>query len=87
MALKQQLIKPARPVQTVTPEPVKPLQSLPQIVKSGRILKKANTMPKVNFLSCLWAISEKSQMIFFTNHKSYFFLITNHVQCLGLIRK
>ncbi|XP_011866012.1 PREDICTED: guanine nucleotide exchange factor DBS-like isoform X1 [Vollenhovia emeryi] len=47
MALKQQLIKPARPVQTVTPEPVKPLQSLPQIVKSGRILKKANTMPKM----------------------------------------
>ncbi|KYN09271.1 Guanine nucleotide exchange factor DBS [Trachymyrmex cornetzi] len=46
MALKQQLIKPARPVQTVTPEPVKPLQSLPQTVKSGRILKKANTMPK-----------------------------------------
>lgn len=38
MTLKQQLIKPARPVQTVTPEPVKP----------GRILKKANTMPKVN---------------------------------------
>lgn len=48
MTLKQQLIKPTRPVQTVTPEPVKPLQSLPQIVKPGRILKKANTMPKVN---------------------------------------
>ncbi|KAF3425324.1 hypothetical protein E2986_10977 [Frieseomelitta varia] len=47
MTLKQQLIKPARPVQTVTPEPVKPLQSLPQIVKPGRILKKANTMPKM----------------------------------------
>ncbi|KAG7199653.1 hypothetical protein KM043_014246 [Ampulex compressa] len=47
MALKQQLIKPARPVQTVTPEPVKPLQSLPQTVKPGRILKKANTMPKM----------------------------------------
>lgn len=49
MTLKQQLIKPARPVQTVTPEPIKPLQSLPQIVKPGRILKKANTMPKVNY--------------------------------------
>lgn len=47
MTLKQQLIKPARPVQTVTPEPVKPMQSLPQTVKPGRILKKANTMPKV----------------------------------------
>lgn len=47
MALKQQLIKPARPVQTVTPEPVKPLQSLPQTVKPSRVLKKANTMPKV----------------------------------------
>lgn len=47
MALKQQLIKPARPVQTVTPEPVKPLQSLPQSAKPGRVLKKANTMPKV----------------------------------------
>lgn len=63
MALKQQLIKPARPVQTVTPEPVKPLQSLPQIVKSGRVLKKANTMPKVNFLFCLWAISENFRNI------------------------
>ncbi|XP_015181196.1 PREDICTED: guanine nucleotide exchange factor DBS-like isoform X2 [Polistes dominula] len=47
MALKQQLIKPAKPVQPVTPEPVKPLQPLPQIVKPGRILKKANTMPKM----------------------------------------
>lgn len=47
MALKQQLIKPTRPVQTVTPEPVKPLQSLPQTVKPSRVLKKANTMPKV----------------------------------------
>lgn len=52
MALKQQLIKPARPVQTVTPEPAKPLQPAPQIIKPGRILKKANTMPKVGtFLS------------------------------------
>ncbi|XP_031842251.1 guanine nucleotide exchange factor DBS isoform X1 [Nomia melanderi] len=47
MTLKQQLIKPTRPVQTVTPEPVKPMQSLPQTVKPGRILKKANTMPKM----------------------------------------
>lgn len=47
MALKQQLIKPARPIQTVTPEPAKPLQAAPQIIKPGRILRKANTMPKV----------------------------------------
>lgn len=47
-ALKQQLIKPTRPIQTVTPEPAKPIQSsIPQIVKTGRILKKANTMPRV----------------------------------------
>lgn len=47
IVLKQQLIKPARPVQTVTPEPAKPLQASPQIIKPGRVLKKANTMPKV----------------------------------------
>lgn len=64
MALKQQLIKPARPVQTVTPEPVKPLQSLPQTVKSGRILRKANTMPKVNLLSYEW---------YFKNYICYFY--------------
>lgn len=46
--LKQQLIKPPRPIQTVTPEPAKPLQTSPQIIKPGRILKKANTLPKVN---------------------------------------
>ncbi|KAK0078018.1 hypothetical protein PV325_003154 [Microctonus aethiopoides] len=45
--LKQQLIKPPRPIQTVTPEPAKPLQTSPQIIKSGRILKKANTLPKM----------------------------------------
>ncbi|XP_057332900.1 guanine nucleotide exchange factor DBS-like isoform X2 [Microplitis mediator] len=47
IVLKQQLIKPARPVQTVTPEPAKPLQASPQIIKPGRVLKKANTMPKM----------------------------------------
>ncbi|XP_012278425.1 guanine nucleotide exchange factor DBS isoform X1 [Orussus abietinus] len=47
MALKQQLLKPARPVQTVTPEPAKPIQPPPQMVKPGKILKKANTMPKM----------------------------------------
>ncbi|XP_015596435.1 guanine nucleotide exchange factor DBS isoform X2 [Cephus cinctus] len=46
-ALKQQLVKPARPIQTVTPEPAKPIQPAPQTVKPGRILKKANTMPKM----------------------------------------
>ncbi|XP_011297911.1 guanine nucleotide exchange factor DBS isoform X2 [Fopius arisanus] len=46
VTLKQQLVKPARPVQTVTPEPAKPLQASPNI-KPGRILKKANTMPKM----------------------------------------
>ena len=47
MMLKQQTMKPVRPVQTVTPEPAKPLQPAPQYIKPGRILKKANTMPKV----------------------------------------
>ncbi|XP_008211520.1 guanine nucleotide exchange factor DBS isoform X2 [Nasonia vitripennis] len=47
MSLKQQLMKPARPIQTVTPEPAKPLQPAPQCIRPGRILKKANTMPRM----------------------------------------
>ncbi|XP_043285337.1 guanine nucleotide exchange factor DBS-like isoform X3 [Venturia canescens] len=47
IALKQQLLKPARPIQTVTPEPAKPMPHPPQTVKPGRILRKANTMPKM----------------------------------------
>ncbi|KAJ8670670.1 hypothetical protein QAD02_001929 [Eretmocerus hayati] len=47
IVLKQQLIKPARPIQTVTPEPAKPLQPAPQCARSGRVLRKANTMPRM----------------------------------------
>lgn len=47
MALKQQLMKPSRPIQTVVPEQAKPLQPAPQCIRPGRILKKANTMPRV----------------------------------------
>ncbi|XP_034943713.1 guanine nucleotide exchange factor DBS-like isoform X2 [Chelonus insularis] len=50
VVLKQQLVKPARPVQTVTPEPAKPLHPSPQIIKPGKVLKKANTMPKMEML-------------------------------------
>lgn len=57
IVLKQQLIKPARPVQTVTPEPAKPLQASPQIIKPGRVLKKANTMPKVYWLVIIFIIT------------------------------
>lgn len=62
VALKQQLIKPMRPIQTVTPEPVKSMQPpLIQTVKGARILKKANTMPRVNMLSIdnMIALSDK----------------------------
>lgn len=51
MSLKQQLMKPARPIQTVTPEPAKPLQPAPQCIRPGRVLKKANTMPRVNIFT------------------------------------
>ncbi|XP_046621316.1 guanine nucleotide exchange factor DBS-like isoform X1 [Neodiprion virginianus] len=47
VALKQQLVKPTRPIQTVTPEPARPIQPPPQMVKPSRVLKKANTMPKM----------------------------------------
>ncbi|KAJ8665697.1 hypothetical protein QAD02_007359 [Eretmocerus hayati] len=47
MVLKQQVIKPARPIQTVPPEPAKPLQPAPQCARSGRVLRKANTMPRM----------------------------------------
>ncbi|XP_014215398.1 guanine nucleotide exchange factor DBS-like isoform X2 [Copidosoma floridanum] len=50
MALKQQLMKPTRPIQTVTPEPAKPLQPAPQCIRPGRVLKKANTMPRMEMV-------------------------------------
>lgn len=46
--LKQQLLKAVRPVQTVSPEPIKSISPVIQYIKPGRILKKANTMPRVS---------------------------------------
>jgi hypothetical protein len=50
MVLKQQLIKPAKGIRTIIPEVVKSLQLAPQCITTRRILKKADTISKVNFI-------------------------------------
>ncbi|XP_011505460.1 PREDICTED: guanine nucleotide exchange factor DBS-like [Ceratosolen solmsi marchali] len=57
MVLKQQLLKSTKPIQAVTPEITKPLQPAPQYIRPKRILKKANTIPKMEMNSIEGEIS------------------------------